>query len=146
MRNYEMLCSESAPGAPGGKLFAHLFVHRDLLYPFETPGEDNGLGRHFFTGGLMPCRRHAAVVSADLRIEAMWSVPGNTLRAYRQPLAAEPGRPKTGGDDSPAGVYGAELASLWFQRWRMFWMACAELFGYDRGGMNSRRLMPAPRA
>ena len=30
-------------------------------------------------------------------------------------------------------AYGADAAPLWFQRWRMFWMACAELFGYDGG-------------
>ncbi len=30
-------------------------------------------------------------------------------------------------------VYGAE-AEIWFQRWRVFIMACAELFGYN--GVN----------
>jgi len=29
-------------------------------------------------------------------------------------------------------AYG-DNARLWFQRWRMFWMACAELFGYADG-------------
>ena len=29
-------------------------------------------------------------------------------------------------------TYG-ESAQLWFQRWRLFWMACAELFGYAGG-------------
>ena len=31
------------------------------------------------------------------------------------------------------GFYGASQARLWYQRWRMFWMACAETFGYQRG-------------
>jgi cyclopropane-fatty-acyl-phospholipid synthase len=31
-----------------------------------------------------------------------------------------------------AGAYGA-AAPLWFQRWRVFFLACAELFGYHNG-------------
>ncbi len=31
------------------------------------------------------------------------------------------------------GAYGEATARLWFQRWRMFWMACSELFGYADG-------------
>jgi cyclopropane-fatty-acyl-phospholipid synthase len=32
-----------------------------------------------------------------------------------------------------AECYGQRDAALWNQRWRMFWMSCAELFGYDDG-------------
>jgi cyclopropane-fatty-acyl-phospholipid synthase len=52
MRNYRLLLERIGTWLrPGGKLFAHLFVNRELLYPFETAGADNWLGRHFFTGG-----------------------------------------------------------------------------------------------
>ena len=30
-------------------------------------------------------------------------------------------------------TYGKDQAQAWWQRWRIFFMACAELFGYDRG-------------
>ena len=39
---------------PGGKLFVHIFCHRNLTYLFETEGESNWMGRYFFTGGMMP--------------------------------------------------------------------------------------------
>jgi cyclopropane-fatty-acyl-phospholipid synthase len=32
-----------------------------------------------------------------------------------------------------ADCYGADAAPLWWQRWRVFFMACSELFAYDRG-------------
>ena len=32
-----------------------------------------------------------------------------------------------------AGLRRRDGAALWHQRWRMFWMACAELFGYQQG-------------
>ncbi|MGH8164638.1 MAG: SAM-dependent methyltransferase, partial [Rhodanobacteraceae bacterium] len=55
MRNYQTLMHRIGGWLkPGGKLFVHIFAHRTLMYPFETAGDDNWLGRHFFTGGLMP--------------------------------------------------------------------------------------------
>jgi cyclopropane-fatty-acyl-phospholipid synthase len=55
VRNYRELLRRIAGWLnPGGKLFVHIFCHRYLAYPFETEGEDNWMGRYFFTGGLMP--------------------------------------------------------------------------------------------
>ena len=55
MRNYQTLLARIASWlAPGGKLFVHVFCHKDLMYPFEVDGDDNWMGRYFFTGGLMP--------------------------------------------------------------------------------------------
>jgi cyclopropane-fatty-acyl-phospholipid synthase len=55
MRNYQELLSRIAGWlVPGGKLFVHIFCHRELLYLFEAKGEGNWRGRHVFTGGTMP--------------------------------------------------------------------------------------------
>ena len=64
MRNYDSLLSKIAGWLKAdGKLFVHIFCHKQLAYPFETEGEDNWMGRYFFTGGLMPCARYVAAFS-----------------------------------------------------------------------------------
>ncbi len=134
MRNYEMLMQKISTWLrPGGKLFTHLFVHRDLLYPFETQGEDNWLGRHFFTGGLMPSADTLLWFQRHLRIESMWRVPGTHYELTANHWLRNQDARKPEVLAVLRDVYGPKLAPLWFQRWRMFWMACAELFGYDQG-------------
>lgn len=115
-----------------GKLFAHIFCHRDLLYPFETEGEDNWMGRHFFTGGLMPSADTLTFFQDDLRLQQRWILDGRHYeRTANHWLQAQ--------DQNVEQVlqvlraaYGT-TAGLWLQRWRLFWMACAELFGYAGG-------------
>ncbi|MGH8028979.1 MAG: class I SAM-dependent methyltransferase, partial [Arenimonas sp.] len=133
LRNHEVLFARIATWLrPGGALFAHVFCHRTLLYPFETQGAGNWLGRHFFTGGLMPAADTFLHFQRALQLEQRWLVDGRHYeRTANQWLQRQ--------DDNREAVmatlveaYGA-AAPLWFQRWRMFWMACAELFGFDDG-------------
>lgn len=108
------------------------FCHRDLAYPFEVAGEDNWMGRHFFTGGLMPAADTLLHFQQDVVIEQRWLLSGEhyekTANAWlenqdRHRDQIMPLLKQTYGDD----------AQRWWQRWRMFWLACAELFGYDQG-------------
>ena len=133
MRNYATLLGRIGGWLrPGGALFVHIFCHRTLLYPFETEGEGNWMGRHFFTGGLMPAADTLLWFQDALRIEDRWLVDGTHYeRTANHWLANQDARR----DEVMAilrEAYG-DAAKLWFQRWRMFWMACAELFGYDHG-------------
>jgi len=133
MRNYDALLARVGSWLrPGGKLFVHIFCHRTLLYPFETEGDDNWMGRHFFTGGLMPSADTLAFFQRNLQLDQRWLLDGrhyqrtanhwlemqDARRDVVMPILRE--------------AYG-DGAELWAQRWRMFWMACAELFGYDNG-------------
>ena len=133
MRNYATLLGRIGGWLrPGGKLFVHIFCHRTLLYPFETAGDDNWMGRHFFTGGLMPAADTLLWFQDALRIEDRWLVDGTHYqRTANHWLDNQDAR-----HDEVMAIlreaYG-DAAKLWFQRWRMFWMACAELFGYDHG-------------
>jgi cyclopropane-fatty-acyl-phospholipid synthase len=133
MRNYEALLAKVARWLePGGKLFVHIFAHRRLAYPFEVRDGSDWMSRYFFTGGLMPSSDLLGEFQQDLRLRERWWVDGThyerTANDWLEGMDAQ----KPAIMKVFAGAYGDE-AALWFQRWRMFYMAVAELFGY-RGG------------
>lgn len=116
-----------------GRLFVHIFCHRELMYPFETEGHDNWMGRHFFTGGLMPAADTFLHFQSDLRVMQQWRMSG---RHYQQTANDWLANQDSHHQEVLAlfkQTYGPQDAALWVQRWRMFWMACAELFGYAEG-------------
>lgn len=134
MRNYDTLLARIACWLrPGGKLFVHIFAHRTLMYPFETAGSGNWLGRHFFTGGLMPATDTLLWFQRDLQIERHWQLDGTHYERTANDWLRNQDKKRTEVVAILTKFYGARHAQLWFQRWRMFWMACAETFGYDEG-------------
>ncbi|WP_233842612.1 cyclopropane-fatty-acyl-phospholipid synthase family protein [Dyella sp. 2HG41-7] len=133
MRNYSTLLSRISQWLKtDGKLFVHIFAHRTLMYPFETTGESNWMGRHFFTGGLMPSADTLLWFQDHLSIEQRWLVDGTHYQRTANHWLQKQDANHAEVMRELQSVYGA-AAQLWCQRWRMFWMACAELFGYDQG-------------
>ncbi len=118
---------------PAGKLFVHLFCHRTTPYLFETDGDQNWMGRHFFTGGMMPSEDWLPRCSDKLRVDRQWQWNGRhyeqTCRAWLENLdaASESLQPIL------AKTYGRPDANRWLNRWRMFFMACEELFATHEG-------------
>lgn len=118
---------------PDGRFFMHIFCHRSVPYEFVEKGPGDWMSRHFFSGGIMPCDDLPLFFQDALRIEQRWRWDGchyrRTSEAWLQrmdsareelfPLIAE--------------IYGADNASMWWMRWRIFFMACSELFGYNGG-------------
>jgi cyclopropane-fatty-acyl-phospholipid synthase len=133
VRNYAALMSKiSGWLKPGGALFTHIFCHKELIYPFEVEGESNWMGRYFFTGGLMPAADTLQSFQDDLAVEHRWLNDGThyqrTARGWLDNMdnhaeAVLPILRETYGID---GI-------VWQQRWRMFFMACEEMFAYDQG-------------
>ncbi|ADC72331.1 Cyclopropane-fatty-acyl-phospholipid synthase [Thioalkalivibrio sp. K90mix] len=134
MRNWPELLRRIAGWLnPGGRFFMHVFAHREHAYVFESEGEHDWMGRYFFRDGLMPSDDLARHFQEDLRVIRQWRVGGQhyarTINAWlaRQDRARDTLMPLF------ETAYGAQQAALWFQRWRIFYMACAELFDYGGG-------------
>lgn len=134
MRNYELLLSRVADWLqPGGKLFVHIFCHRDSPYFFETEGASNWMGRYFFSGGTMPSDELLSHYQRDLQLVHRWRWNGqhyeitsnrwlNNMDAARRELLPV-----------LEATYGKAEAARWWMRWRLFFMSCAELFGFRNG-------------
>lgn len=134
VRNYALLLNRiSGWLADDGKLFVHIFCHRNLLYPFEDEGDDDWMARHFFTGGLMPASDTLLYFQDDVRIERRWSVSGRNYARTARAWLENVDRRRTDVTRVFADTYGADQAARWVQRWRMFFMACEELFGFRNG-------------
>jgi len=117
---------------PGGAAFAHIFCHRSRAYAYEAKDESDWMAEHFFTGGMMPSEQLFQRYQDHLELRAQWRVGGEH---YARTCNAWLARLDARRDDlmpTLARVYGRD-APLWLQRWRLFFMACAELFAY-RGG------------
>ena len=133
MRNYKKLLSKISSWLnDDGKLFIHIFTHQSVVYPFENQGEADWMAREFFSGGMMPSHDLLLHFQDDLIIDDVWSMLGThyekTSLAWVNKMDANKDSImkiflKTYGDD----------AKLWFQRWRIFFMSCEKLFGFNNG-------------
>ncbi len=117
---------------PGGRLFVHIFCHRYLAYLFETEGAANWMGRHFFSGGMMPSADWLLTWQQPLSLVRRWLWNGKHYERTSNTWLANMDAHREALKPLFSETYGAE-ASRWFMRWRIFFMACAELFGYAGG-------------
>jgi cyclopropane-fatty-acyl-phospholipid synthase len=134
MKNYEVLMERiSSWLKPGGALFVHIFTHREYAYHYEAEGEDDWMARYFFTGGQMPSDDLLLYFQNHLRIVGHWQVSGSH---YQKTSEAWLTRMDAARDELLpliAETYGQDQQTRWWVYWRVFFMACAELWGY-RGG------------
>ena len=120
---------------PGGQFFLHVFCHRDVAYPYEDRGEADWMAGSSSRGGMMPSDDLPAHFQDQLRFEQHWRVTALTTRALLDAWLANMDRERAALLPIVSATYGARDAERWWNRWRIFFMACSELFAY-RGGQE----------
>jgi len=134
MRNYEALFSRIGRWLnPDGRFFMHIFCHRLCAYPFEDKGPSDWMGRHFFSGGFMPSADLPLHFQRDLLLQDRWIWDGRHYEKTANAWLANMDQRRDSIMAIFSETYGQENAAQWFMRWRIFFMACAELFGYAGG-------------
>ena len=136
MRNYETLLGRIAGWLrPGGTLFVHIFTHREYAYPFEVRDASDWMAKYFFTGGVMPSDHLLYYFQRDLRISEHWRVDGRHYQRTAEDWLANMDRNRERILPILAATYGEGQVTRWWVYWRVFFMSCAELWGY-RGGQE----------
>lgn len=134
MKNYQQLLARIARWLkPGGKLFVHIFTHHRCSYHFVPRDATDWLARHFFTGGQMPAHDLLAEFQDDLRLEADWKINGRHYQQTAEHWLANMDRHRREIEPLFAATYGPDHVTKWWVYWRVFYLSCAELWGYRDG-------------
>ena len=118
---------------PGGRFFMHVFCHRSTPYAFVDTGPSDWMSRHFFSGGMMPSDELALRFQERLRFLKRWRWDGRHYEKTANAWLANVDTRRADVLPVLAATCGEANAAQWLQRWRIFFMACAELFGYRDG-------------
>ncbi len=134
MRNYEKLL-EKIHGylLPEGKLFVHIFTHRAFTYYFEVKDADDWMSKYFFTGGIMPSDNLLLYFNTHFRIKDHWHWDGTHYEKTANAWLANMDAHRKEIMPVLASAYGEKNSLIWWVYWRIFFMACAELWGYNNG-------------
>jgi cyclopropane-fatty-acyl-phospholipid synthase len=134
MRNYQALLARVASWmAPRATLFVHIFTHAVYAYPFEVRDDTDWMARYFFTGGIMPSDALLLYFQRDVRILEHWRVPGWHYQLTSEAWLQNMDRNRAVLMPLLAQTYGKTQALRWWVYWRVFFMSCAELWGYAGG-------------
>ncbi|KAI9098790.1 S-adenosyl-L-methionine-dependent methyltransferase [Phlyctochytrium arcticum] len=135
MKNYSRLLEKVSKWLKPetGRLFVHVFAHKDTPYDFRTEDDNSWMAKYFFTGGTMPSVDLFEHFQEDLTVLQKWVVNGENYGKTSEEWLRRMDINKNRAMPILEKTYGAENAAMWFYRWRVFYVAVAELFNYNKG-------------
>jgi phytoene dehydrogenase-like protein len=146
-------------GGVSGLVVAHLLHRKHEVTVFEA---DERIGGHVSTVGVTapdgsrhavdigfivfnertypmsrPCpirlRRRCTARSRDVRMREVAGERGHGAGGGRAPGSLPAHRPAAAGSDPWERIRALGFDGRWYRRWRLFFLACEELFGYRDG-------------
>ena len=134
MKNYQLLMAKVARWLrPGGKLFVHIFTHREFAYHFEGSDPSDWITRYFFEGGTMPSDDLLLYFQDDLAIRRHWRVCGTHYQRTSEAWLEKMDANEAAITPILCETYGHQQTAKWRAYWRVFFMSCAELWGFRDG-------------
>jgi len=134
MRNYQALLNKVAGFIkPGGKLFIHIFSHHAYPFLYENRTGGDWMARHFFTGGTMPSMDLLHYFLDHFSLEKQWAIPGTHYRYTLEAWLQKMDRQREQIYPLFVETYGEGEAEKWWNYWRLFFLSCAEFFGFREG-------------
>ena len=134
MRNYPVLLERISNWLnPNGKMFIHIFVHRDVPYLYEVKDDSDWMSKYFFSGGIMPSAHLLHYFTDHMKVQKYWAVDGvhyqKTARAWLDNMDQK----KEQIFKVLKNHYGNKEYKKWFYYWRIFFMSCEELWKFKNG-------------
>lgn len=134
LRNYQLLFKRIRSWLKDdGKMFVHIFTHKNYAYKFEVTDETDWMSKYFFTGGIMPSNDLFNYFKDDLIVKDQWLANGmhysKTSEAWLKNMDAHQSDIMLLFEKT----YGKTQALKWWVYWRIFFMACAELWACNKG-------------
>jgi cyclopropane-fatty-acyl-phospholipid synthase len=91
------------------------------------------MARYFFSGGIMPSDDLLSYFQRDVTLRYHWHVDGTHYARTSEAWLANMDAHKESIQQLFAKTYGADQVTRWWVYWRVFFMSCAELWGYRNG-------------
>jgi cyclopropane-fatty-acyl-phospholipid synthase len=133
MKNYKLLLARIADWLKAdGKLFVHIFTHCKYPYHFVAKDNSDWMARYFFTGGQMPSHDLLSYFQDDLKLSKDWKVNGTHYQKTAEDWLRNMKENKKTLMPFFHQTYGKDAVKFWAY-WKIFYMSCAELWGFNSG-------------
>ncbi|KAK9213159.1 hypothetical protein WN943_002546 [Citrus x changshan-huyou] len=134
MKNYQNLLKKISKWMKEDTLlFVHHFCHKTFAYHFEDTNDDDWITKYFFTGGTMPSANLLLYFQDDVSVVDHWLVNGKHYAQTSEEWLKRMDNNLASIKPIMESTYGKDQAVKWTVYWRTFFIAVAELFGYNNG-------------